>query len=466
LQSQHLKILTEIQNCPFEFHGNRDRLNRSFAGVSIDSRSIRSDEIFFAIKGENHDGHDYVGHVIEQKSPAVVVNRDWWEKHADQYSQATVFVVDDTLTALQEFARYYRQLLAIPVIALTGTNGKTTTKEMIAAILSKSGSVCKTAGNLNNHIGLPLTLFTMESTHKTAVLEMGTNHFGEIKRLCDIAEPELGLITNIGHGHTEFFQDLQGVAKAKMELFDYLEPNGVGFINVDDPLLKADAHTFYKKITFGFDASAKVTAKKLPLNRNGNPGMQIDHQEIRLNVVGTHNLINGLAAIAIGLEFGIPLQAMKEALQTLQLPSKRMQIERLGKLTILNDCYNANPESTSAALETLIHFPEARRRIFVFGDMLELGTNATKAHTKVGNQVASLGIDVMFTFGPNAAAATRAARKTSTTILADHFDDKSALLKALIALNLRDDILLIKGSRGMKMEEISEGLRKTAVAAK
>src|SRR3990172_1444879 len=229
------KDIFKIESCSFEFIGPDSILQQPIQGVSIDSRTINPNELYFALIGENHDGHNFVEEVYQKQAIAAIVEKKWWQQNQHKLQNKTVLVVEDSLRALQELANFYRKQFTIPVIALTGTNGKTTTKEMIAAVLYKAGSVCKTQGNYNNHIGVPLTLFQLDNHHQYLVVEMGTNHFGEIARLCEIAAPQYGLITNIGHGHTEFLRDIKGVTRAKMELFKHLhKTGGVIFANTDD----------------------------------------------------------------------------------------------------------------------------------------------------------------------------------------------------------------------------------------
>ncbi|MCZ6820964.1 MAG: UDP-N-acetylmuramoyl-tripeptide--D-alanyl-D-alanine ligase [Calditrichaeota bacterium] len=428
--------------------------DKGIASISIDSRTIKPGEVYFALKGENQDGHRFVQAALEKGAAAVVVSESFWHDAQAGLEGYAVFVVDDTLRALQAFANAYRRKFDLPVIALTGTNGKTTTKEMIAAVLALSGEVCKTVGNFNNHIGLPLTLFGLEEKHDFLVVEMGANHFEEITALCEIAEPQFGLITNIGHGHTEFLQDIKGVAKAKMELFHYLRHDGVVFANLDDPMIAKNAARFKNKVTYGFTDDADIVGENARMDGRGFPVMQIDGEVVRLNVAGVHNLSNALAALAVGKQFGLTVAQMREALENIHLPSKRMEVLRRGTVTILNDSYNANPESTMAALQTLSKFTAARRKIFVLGDMLELGEQATEQHARIGKALPQFHIDVFYAYGPLAAEALTAAQATGKKIIARHFEHKDDLAAALKAEMQPHDVLLIKGSRGMKMEDV------------
>jgi len=325
-------------------------------------------------------------------------------------------------------------------------------------VLSKTENICKTEGNLNNHIGLPLTMFALSEHHKAAVTEMGTNHFGEIRRLCEIAQPTHGLITNIGRGHTEFLNDLDGVAKAKIELFEFLADVGMAFVNIDDPMILKYLPELKQKCTYGFSPDADVVATNASTDKQGFPQMDVDGETIKINLLGQHNLSNALAAIAVGTEFGIPMKQMKSALAKIELPDKRMQRLQRRNVLILNDSYNANPESTRAALATLKSIETSGKKIFVMGDMLELGKDAHEQHERIGRDLEQLGVAIFLGFGELTASAVAAAKKSGSAIRAQHFGAKEELAETLKSLVQPHDVVLVKGSRGMKMEEIIEAL--------
>jgi len=314
--------------------------------------------------------------------------------------------------------------------------------------------VCKTAGNLNNHIGVPLTLFKLARDHRFAVVEMGTNHFGEITRLCEIAEPNLGVITNIGRGHLEFLGNLEGVARAKMELFDSLPADAVAFVNLEDSLIVKHSSKPKNKITYGFRDEARVIARVLEPDPLGFPRMRVEKQIFTLNVFGNHNLLNALAAVAVGLEFGVSLKTMKTALANVSVPGKRLEVIKRNDTLILNDSYNANPDSTLAALAILKEMKTTGKRIFVFGDMLELGEAAAEEHARIGNVLRDFNVNLLLAFGPLAAKAVDAARQSHGVIVAQHFADKQDLIAELKKRLATGDVLLVKGSRSMKMEDI------------
>ncbi|MFQ5865050.1 MAG: UDP-N-acetylmuramoyl-tripeptide--D-alanyl-D-alanine ligase [bacterium] len=453
-----LQEFLTIKNYHFEYHGAPEKLDQEISGVSTDSRTIRPNEIFFALRGDLYDGHNFVQDVFRKNAAVAVVEKSWWQQECAKFENQDIFVVENSVTALQEAARFYRKKFDHPIIAITGSNGKTTTKEMVAVVLSELGLICKTEGNLNNHIGVPLTLFRLTKHHWASVLELGTNHFGELARLCEMADPQYGLITNIGHGHLEFFGDLAGVAKAKMELFDYLSPNGTAFINIDDPWIVKLAPKFEKCITYGFREEAKVFGQFLGSDDMRYPSFTVQGKSIKINLFGQHNVYNALAAVAVGLEFGVSLDQIKPALENIKLPSKRMEVLRRKNIVILNDSYNANPDSTRAALEVLSQIANSGRKIFVFGDMLELGKSAPAEHAKIGRLLKDFKVDAFLAYGPLSEAAVQQARKSTKNIVVQHFVDKNDLISTLKELIQEGDIILVKGSRGMKMEEIIDKL--------
>ncbi len=451
--------LLAIQNCQLEFKGKPEILDQTIAGFSIDSRMINPSEVFIAIKGEKFDGHQFISDVIVKGIAAIIASKSWYKAHEKAKLIGNYFLIEDTLIALQQISRYYRLKFDIPVLALTGSNGKTTTKEMITAVLSEKYYVLKNKGNLNNHIGVPLSLLDITHEHDIAVIEMGTNHRGEIARLAEIAEPTCGLITNIGPAHLEFFGSLEGVYQAKSELWQFLEKQGqIAFVNVDDQLLGKKLPSVTKVVTYGFENHAQVRGKFLGLDKEGRASFSVNGIEIKLGMVGMHNIYNALAAVSVGLEFDLSMNQIKLALEKFQPTSKRMEVIRKNGLVIINDCYNSNPESARKALLTLSQMQTKGKRIAVLADMLELGDWAESEHQKIGEHLISLGnIDHLLTFGSlsnlTAQQSEKLGLKTSL-----HFDDKKELIKYLKHIVNEGDLLLIKGSRGMAMEEVTMGL--------
>jgi UDP-N-acetylmuramoyl-tripeptide--D-alanyl-D-alanine ligase len=447
-----LQKIFEQKPFAFAYTGKPVRPQQTVAGVSTDSRTIRSGEIYFALAGDNHDGHAFIEEAFNKGALTAVVHNEWWQDNKD--SRAAVFVVTNTLQALQELAGWYRRLFSLPVLALTGTNGKTTTKEMIAAVLSATKSVCKTQGNLNNHIGVPLTLFELRESHDVAIIEQGMNHFGEIARLCEIARPDFGLITNIGSGHVEFLGGREGVAKAKMELFEYLKPDGFAFINYDDPLIVKYSPEFRNKISYSLTNEADIRGRSLGVDATGYPSLEVEGTRIKINIIGAHNLLNALAAAAVGLQFGISIKQIKEALENLTPPAQRLELLFCKKITIVNDAYNANPDSTIVALETVRAIETDGRRIAILGDMLELGEQAGQEHAHIGTVLSEYKIDALYTFGSLTAETTRTAQQLGTVKFAGHYEDKDSLVRDVVEKISSGDVILVKGSRAMKMEEI------------
>jgi len=430
-------------------------LDKTVQGISIDSRRIKEGEVFFAIKGERFDGHDFLNEAFQKGALAAVVTRN-----ISPPGDRTLVVVDDTLKALQDLATYYRSKFPLPVIAITGTNGKTTTKDMIADILSQRYNVLKSLGNLNNHLGVPLTLFGLERSHQVAVVEMGANHFGEIERLCQIAGPNYGLITNVGKGHLEFFETLEGVASAKGELFQYLNGQGKAFVNLDDPWVVKKADFVTDIITYGFNEKADVRGEYLGSDDLGRPRLRVNGEvEIQLSVLGKHNIYNALAAACVGLEFGVGSDTIKRTLEGFRGESKRMELIDWAGVRILNDSYNSNPDSARAALEVLakLKVTGGGRRIAVLGDMLEQGEVSFKEHRLLGSLTASLKIDALLTYG-EASRATAEGALESGLKRVHHFTTKGELIKFLKDFLREGDLILIKGSRGMAMEEVVEGM--------
>jgi len=440
-----------------EYVGDRGILEREISGISIDSRTAKSGDLFFAIVGDNFNAHQFVADVLQQQVMAVVVSKKWYNTNS---LSGNFVVVDDTLTALQEAAHCFRLKFKFPFLGITGSNGKTTTKEMIADVLSQKFAVLKNKGNLNNHVGVPLTLFTLKDSYELAIIEMGSNHFGEIKRLAEISEPEFGLITNIGPAHLEFFGTVEGVAREKTELWHVVEnKNGVSFVNIDDAHLAKRIPRSGTVITYGFDEHADIKGEYLSVDETGAPKFRVLNTEIKLKVTGMHNIYNALAAVAVGLEFNVNVNQIKQTLEDFVSASKRMEVIKHNGLVIINDSYNSNLLSAQSALNTLAQMKTNGRRIAVLSDMLELGAASESHHIQVGDLVARLRIDYLLTYGPFSRFTHEQALKTGLRT-AIHFDTKMELIKYLHKLIKQEDVVLIKGSRGMAMERVTETLLK------
>lgn len=446
---------------------NTEAFNRRrVSGVSTDSRTAGKDEIFFALKGEKFDAHDFIADVLPRGIAGIVVNAGWAEKHREKIHlwHCVCVIVPDTTRAYGELARIYRNKFDIPVVAIAGSNGKTTTKEMVTAVLRSTYAVLATEGNLNNHIGVPQTLFRLDRKHEAAVVEMGTNHFGELKYLCELAEPTHGLITNIGKEHLEFFGDEEGVAKEETELFRYLEKNGgTAFINYDDPFLFRMSGALKKSIGYGVNQKADIRAKKMQLDELGRARFECVYPKkskkfhVALPVPGQHNAVNALAAISVGLKLKVKEKRIISALKDFSSAAKRMEVLSQNGITVLNDTYNSNPDSVIAALRTLASVRTEGRKFVVLGDMKELGESSKREHTNIGAIASGLKFHGMFAHGPFS-------KYTSEAYGSDarHFDSKDDLSLELKKVLRSGDVVLIKGSRGMKMEEVVQRLMEYA----
>ncbi len=437
-----------------------------FQGISTDSRMVGEGELFIALKGPRFDGHHFALKALEKKAGGVVIEEDkTGDIRWNGYRPKAVIVVKDTLRALGDLARERRRRYRIPVVALTGSNGKTTTKEMISACLETTFPILKTRENLNNLIGLPLTLLNLTEKERVVILEMGMNVPGEIRRLTEIAEPDVGLITNIQIVHLEGVGSLERVREEKGELFRRMRRDGTILVNQNDPHVIDLASEFSgQKITFGVEKSADVMAKEIRLRgaegTSFNLILEGEEIEVNLPLLGRHFVPNALSAIAVASLFGIEVKKAKEALERFRPFPMRMEIIHLeGGKTLINDAYNANPRSMELALETLAEIKGKGRAIAVLGDMLELGDFTEEAHRQIGEKVEELSIDLLLTMGEKAPlvveSAVRHGFEPKRTRVMESHSEAISILKEVAQ---EGDWILIKGSRRMAMEKIVEGL--------
>lgn len=430
-------------------------------GYSIDSRTLERGDLFFAIHGERFDGHDFVAAAHERGAVATVVSRSRSTSLQGAPGQAFI-VVDDTLAALQHLASAVRRHWGRRVVGITGSAGKTTTKEAVAIALGVGYSVLKSHGNLNNNYGLPLQLLRLEPSHDVAVIEMGMNHAGEIAALARIAMPNWGVVTNVGRAHIENFADgIAGVARAKYELVQALPPDGIAFLNCDDPYVSQFGRDFHGRVIhFGRGPCANLRVDHVENLGPGGVRLVVhagnDTAVIHLRLLGEHNVTNILAAIAVGLAAEIPLDMAARALEALQPEDKRGEVLTWGGATIINDSYNSNPEALKAMIATLAGMP-ARRRILVAGEMLELGAESPALHAACGKAAAEAGVD--FVIGVRGAASNivEAARKAKVeAIYLETPEEAGEWLRA----NLREgDAVLLKASRGVRLERALQALQ-------
>ncbi len=437
--------------------------------VVIDTRKMQGGEIFFALKGEKTDGHHFAAQAFEKGAACAVVSKEWYDRHvADEGNEAfRCLVVDDTVAALQSLAAAYRMTFDIPLVGIGGSNGKTTTKEMTASVLGSRYNVHMSEGNLNNHLGVPLTLFGLKEDHELAVVEMGINHPGEMELLCDIARPTHGLLTNIGHEHLEYLVDLEGVTQAETALFRYLDQNsGIIFLNGDDRRLVDAAVGSVNKVLYGVKGNdCSVWAEDVRIEATGKAQFRLtSHDEfvhVCLSFAGRHNVSNAVAAAAVGLYFGLRPQDIGSALERLSPESgwKRLEFQNAGGTIVVNDTYNANPDSMRQALDLLCELPVKGKRVAVLGDMLELGEGSAAEHRNIGRYASGLDrLDILFTFGEEAANICMAAGAKCS----GSFMEEETLQETLDALLHPGDVLLLKASRGMRLERFAEKLMKHA----
>jgi UDP-N-acetylmuramoyl-tripeptide--D-alanyl-D-alanine ligase len=422
---------------------------------SIDSRTIGAGQLFFAVKGDRLDGHDFVTAALDKGAIAAVVQRDQLSRFPQKTS---LLAVDDTLAALQTLAAGVRKLWGKPVIGVTGSTGKTTTKEAIAHVLATKFRVLKSEGNFNNHFGLPLMLLKLEPEHDVAVIEMGMSHAGEICALARIAQPEVGVVTNVAPVHLEFFDSIAGIARAKYELIESLPAGGTSVLNNDDEHVSRFGRDFKGKVvTYGIETNADVRAANI--RSRGQQGSEFDvivkgiRVHARLSLVGEHNILNALAAVAVGIERGLKPSEAVATLSTLAAADKRGQVLQLGNITVINDCYNSNPKALDAMVDALAAMP-AKRRIVVAGEMLELGPSGEQLHRAAGQHAAEKNIDVLL--GVRGLAQAMVDRATQAGIRAAFVADPEEAGEWLARETQDGDAVLLKASRGVKLEKALE----------
>ena len=440
-------------------------LSQTFKGISINSRTLEPEELFFCIHGDRFDGHEFLNEVAEKKAAGVVISdRTKLEESLIRQSGLFVVAVPDTLHALQELAGYHRDQFNVHMIGVTGTNGKSTTKEMIASVVKMQYPTLKTEGNLNNHIGVPLTLFGLKKTHEAAVVEMGMSAAGEIKRLAEIAKPQIGVITNISQAHMLQLKTLKDIQAAKGELFQSLSPENTAIVNADDPLVYELAEQLRARvITFGINNQADIRATDIQSSEHSGYDFTLSISNkaipVHLPFLGRFNIYNALAAAAVGHALGISPGHIKTGLGVEHKLSQRTEVIRYGDLEILNDTYNANPQSMREAMQILKEHSAEGRKFLVIGDMLELGENEKTAHQELGKEAAEHHFDYLVTVGKLAGIAGHAAVESGMGNDQVHcFDSHPAAAEFLKANTQPGDCLLFKGSRGSHMETVLEDL--------
>ena len=437
---------TYISNIIFDLYGVK--IKNTIRGISTDSRNLLKGDIYIAIDGENNDGHNYLNQVDALNASAVVVDKN------KEYNNlnAQIISVDDTIKAIGDIAKSYRQKFTIPIIGITGSNGKTSTKELLSHVLDGEFKVHATNGNFNTSIGLPLTLLELNKDHDISILEMGANQQGDIEYLCSVAKPTHGLITNISSAHLEGFGSIENIAKTKGALFSSLK-HGMSFVNYADEKVK-NAHSYGNKISYGLIAECDFPAD-IHYDDEGYIILTIDAKEIRTNSKNLSFAKNIIAVASISITLGLDWDYFQERILTFKPPKGRCQVSKYGSITVIDDTYNSNLESCSAAIDYLCAFSGSGRNIAVIGDMLELGSASKKQHEILGKKCNSSNLDAIFTLGVETLSTKNTIKNKKTN---DHFENHNHLISTLKSFLISNDKVLFKGSRGMRMEKIISGV--------
>ncbi len=432
----------------------RGDADMQITNITTDSRVVDCNSLFVPLVGERMDGHNFINTVFEKECVACITHKD-----IPLPKNSCVIKVMDTLRALGDIAAFYKEKYRIPTVAITGSVGKTTTRDLVHAALSAKYNTVKTKKNYNNDIGVPLTIFTQESEHERAVVEMGMSHFGEIERLSEIVRPDAAVITNIGMAHIANLGSQEGILKAKLEVTKYFNENNTLIVNGDDKFLSSikDTNPVYKTIYFGIDNPQNDVYAKNIVNK-GLSGIEftavVDSKEYRVYVsqIGVHNVYNALAAICAGLVFGVEVEDSIRGIADCEYTSDRLELLRNGDVEIINDCYNASPDSVKAAL-AIMPYSTKKRRIAILGDMLEMGEYADKAHYELGDYVIKNNIDTLITAGENAKCIAECAKKAlMREVYSFNTTDEAASFSATYVKP--DDCVLVKASHGMHFENI------------
>jgi len=430
------------------------QVNPNVTSVCIDSRAIEPGCLFVAIKGENFDGHNFVRTALESGAAAALCSDDI------PGASGPVLLVEDTVRGLGALAAYNRSRYDIPLVGLTGSVGKTTSKDMVAAVLSQKYKTLATEGNLNNEIGLPRMCLRLDGTHEAAVIEMGMSDFGEISRLTAIARPNIGLITNIGVSHIERLGSREGILKAKMEILEGMAPDAPIVLNGDDDMLMSALDSLNRPVVlYGINNPAADCVASDIQQLEGELRFTLTYKDVKRDIVlptvGIHNVYNACAAFVCGMLAGVTPDEAVRGLAEYVPDGRRQKFTRRSGMVFIEDCYNASPDSIRASLRVLADTECTGKRIAVLGDMLELGDYARTAHHDCGRMVAEMGIDCLLAYGPNAMYYVEGAGETVSSRL---YDDKTDLTEDLFRMLAEGDVVLFKASRGMKLEDVFNGL--------
>lgn len=456
-----LKVVDLLSATGGEFiHGG---IGSQIAGVSTDTRTIKKGEIFFALEGKNYDGHRFVKQALSNGAIGAVMSSEKRIEHSlfNGSGEWILIEVADTLRALGDLAKYYRQRLQTGFVAITGSNGKTTTKDMAYHVLKNFKKVSRSRKSFNNYVGVPLTIFETDSTYDFCIVEMGANAPGEIKRLSEIISPDITILTNISDTHLEGLGSIEGVANAKAEFIENMNENGTLIINADDVWCNKIANRFKGRVVdFGFNEDARIRASKVMRNKSGFTFTVNSNININVPVLGRHNVYNSLAAIALCDVIGVNVQDIDGKFIDFKLPPMRMEKQVCGDIIVINDEYNSNPSSMLAALDEFSYLPASGRKIFICGDMLELGKETERLHREIGKEVAKAKIDVLWTvghFSQFVAEEAIANGMLKENVL--NFETSEEICSFVLSQLKSKDMVLIKGSREMKLECISSQIQ-------
>jgi len=427
-------------------------------GYSIDSRTLQPGDLFFAVRGERLDGHDYVEAALAKGAVAAVVESAQARRFGDH---SKLLVVEDCLHALQRLGAAVRRLWGKPVIGVTGSAGKTTTKECIAHVLGARHHVLKSQGNLNNHFGMPLQLLKLQPEHDIAVIEMGMSHAGEITALAELAKPDCGVVTMVAPVHLEFFDSVAAIARAKYELIESLHAGGIAVLNADDEYVSQFGRDFHGRVVmFGLHKPADVSAQNIQSRGSEGSSFEIVANGKRaraiLPLLGEHNIYNALAGVAVGLQYGVPLDVAAESLASLSAGDKRGEILHIAGATVINDCYNSNPKALDSMVRSLARIP-AQRRIVIAGEMLELGPAGEEMHRQAGESMATQGVDQLIGVRGLAQAMVEGARQAG--VKAEFVSTPEEAGEWLRREIRPGDVVLLKASRGVRLERALERWR-------
>ncbi|MDW8798255.1 UDP-N-acetylmuramoyl-tripeptide--D-alanyl-D-alanine ligase [Staphylococcus pseudoxylosus] len=433
---------------------DNEYMNQGIQGVSIDSRDIKSQNLFIPFKGEHVDGHQYVAQALRDGAGASFYQKGTF---LDENVEGPIIWVDDTLTALQQLAKAYLEFVNPQVIAVTGSNGKTTTKDMIESVLKPQFKVKKTQGNYNNEIGMPLTILELDIDTEISILEMGMSGFHEIEFLSNLAEPDIAVITNIGESHMQDLGSREGIAKAKSEITVGLKPGGLFIYDGDEPLLKPYVNQLSNVdlVSIGKHSTNSLVSQIESINNDGIAFTINEEERFELPILGEHNMKNATIAIAVGKRMKLSYDTIFNNLREVQLTGMRMQqYHTSDNSLVINDAYNASPTSMKAAIDTLAVMNG--RKILVLGDVLELGPNSQIMHEQVGEYLNGKDIDTLFTFGEESQYISNVGNQYVNHM--EHFENKQKLIETIKTYVQPEDKVLVKGSRGMKLEEVVEAL--------